>query len=179
LEWRHNGPRSPALFAEHGVGAAAEFAMSPSLPDPFDRFAAQCGLRLTVEALYAAPRDVLHPPAESDQCFLVTLDLRERDTESEMRSLRLVFLVPLADHEPPSRRDVLWWLAVDAWAVDRARGVLEDWAAGYGHPAHDPATGRLFDQHVRQATALEGFLGSERYQQLLALYRAEISPARV
>jgi hypothetical protein len=150
--------------------------MSPSLPDPFERFAVQCGFRMATEALYAAPRDVLHPPADSDQYFLVTLRPPETGGEPGANPLRLVFLAPLADPEPPSCRDVLWWLAADAWAIGQAHGAMLQWAAGYGYPPDDPATARLFEQHAGQAAALEALLGRQNYEQLLALYRAEVSP---
>ena len=145
--------------------------MSPSQTDPFERFAGECGLRMTAEPLYSAPRDILHPPAESDQPYLVML----RGPESDDPSLRLAFATSLSDREPPSRRDVLWWLAADAWAVREAEGDLRRWAAEYGYPANDEATSRLFDQHVRQTASLEALLGKERLERLVAIHRSEIA----
>lgn len=145
--------------------------MSPTSPDAFEHFAAECGLRITAEALYSAPRDVLHPPAESDQAFLVTI----RTAQGEGTPLRLVFLSPLSDPEPPTHRDVLWWLAADAWALDEANGILENWAAGYGHSPDDPATAQLFDRHSRQVAALKTLLGKEKFDRLLVLHGAEVS----
>ncbi len=145
--------------------------MSPSQPDPFERFAGECGLRMTAEPLYSAPRDILHPPAESDQQFLVTI----RGARSDEPSIRLAFATPLTDREPPSRRDILWWLASDAWAIREAEGNLSRWATGYGYPANDEATTRLFEQHLRQTVSLEALLGQERLERLLAIYASEIA----
>ena len=144
--------------------------MSPSQTDPFERFAGECGLRMTAEPLYSAPRDVLHPPAESDQQFLVTL----RGARSDEPSVRLAFAAPLTDRDPPSHRDVLWWLAADTWAIKEAEGDQRRWAGGYGYPDDEP-TARLFDQHVRQMVSLEALLGKERLERLLAIYGSEIA----
>ena len=145
----------------------------PSLPtDLFERFAVQCDVRMTAESVYAAPRDVVNPPAESDQYFLVTLD----GPAGEATRLRLIFITPLADPSAPTMRDVLWWLAGDAWALERAHRSLDAWAAAHGYPLSDEATVRLFEFHVRQAAALHELLGSANYQHLLALYDAEVSP---
>jgi hypothetical protein len=138
--------------------------------DSFDRFAAECGLTVTAEALYAAPRDVLHPPADSDRHYLVTI---RRDAVP--RALCLVYLTPLTDVAPPSVRDVLWWLAGDAWAVERAGRRLDAWAADHGY-ARDDATDRLFECHCRQATALRDLVGEAGYRRLLDLYHAEVAP---
>ena len=146
--------------------------MSPLQPDPFEGFAGDCGLRMTAEPLYSAPRDVLHPPTESDQQFLVTL----RRATIEEPSLRLAFATPLSDRQPPSHRDVLWWLASDAWAIREAGGDLKRWATSLGYPAKDDATARLFDQHARQSAGLEALIGQERFERLLAIYSAEIAP---
>lgn len=145
--------------------------MSPSQPDPFERFARECDLRMTAEPLYSAPRDVLHPPPESDQQFLVTI----RGARSDEPSVRLTFAKPLTDREPPSQRDVLWWLAADAWAIRAADGDLRRWAAGYGYPAKDEATAGMFDQHVRQLVSLEALLGKARLERLLTIYSSEIA----
>ena len=145
--------------------------MSPSQPDPFERFAGECGLRITAEQLHSAPRDILHPPAESDQQFLVTI----RGARSDEPSVRLAFATPLTDREPPSRRDILWWLASDAWAIREAEGDLSRWATSYGYPANDETTARLFDQHARQTVSLEALLGKERLARLLAIYGSEIA----
>ena len=145
--------------------------MSPSQPDPFERFAGECGLRMTAEPLYSAPRDILHPPAESDHQFLITI----RGAKSDEALVRLAFATPLTDREPPSRRDILWWLASDAWAIREAGGDLSRWATAYGYPANDEATGRLFDQHARQTVSLEALLGKDALDRLLAIYSSEIA----
>lgn len=146
--------------------------MSPTSPDSFQRLAAECGLRMTSEALYSAPRDVLHPPAESDQAFLVTL----HRNEGARIPLRLVFFVPLSDQGSPTERDVLWWLAADAWALREANGSPEKWAASYGYLSDDPATERRFEEHSRQVEALRALLGKEAFDQILALHCAEVAP---
>lgn len=138
--------------------------------DSFERFAATCGLHMVVEPLYSAPRDVIQEPAESDQAFLVTLDL----TRGQSSPVRLIFLSPLADPTPPNCRDVLWWLAADAWAIAEADGDSERWASSYGYQVRDGATTRLYEIHVSQAQALERLVASGRYRELLALYAAEI-----
>lgn len=145
--------------------------MSPTSPDSFQHFAAEYGLRMTSEMLYSAPRDVLHPPAESDQAFLVTL----RRNESGRTPVRLVFLTPLSEHKSPTHRDILWWLAADAWALREANGSLEKWAASHGYPSDDSATERRFDEHSRVVDAVRALLGKEGFDQLLALHSAEVS----
>lgn len=75
-------------------------------------------------------------------------------------------------------RDVLWWLAGDAWAVERARGDREVWAATYGYPPTDAATARLFERHTRQTACLAALLGRSDYARLVALYDADIITSR-
>jgi len=141
------------------------------LPDPFNRFAAEYGLRLACDELCAAPRDVLAPLDAAEHHFLVTVDV----PGSGVAGVRLIFAVPLAANAAPAMCDVLWWLAGDAWAVERAGGAADVWAATYGYaPAH-AAVVRLFACHVRQAAALRTLLGRAAYDQLVALYDAEIA----
>jgi hypothetical protein len=137
--------------------------------DPFARFASDCRLCITAEALYVAPRDVLHPPEESEEPYIVTLT----GPVPDVPPLRLVFEVPLASRSEPTMRDVLWWLASDAWAIEHARGTLEDWAADHGYALHEPATTRLFERHAQQAATLARLLGPANYQRLLALFETE------
>ena len=144
-------------------------AMRPSSSDPFERLAAECGLTLAAEALYSAPRDVASPPVEMDQHYLVTLT-----TASSETVLRVVFTTPLSDPAPPTLRDTLWWLAADAWAVERAGGVLGEWTSLHGYSPQDPASARLFSQHVNQASSLGGLIGDDCYSRLLAAYAAEV-----
>lgn len=149
--------------------------MSPASPDSFQRFAEERGLLMTSEALYSAPRDVLHPPGESDQAYLITL----RRSERGGTPLRLIFFTPLSDLDPPTHRDVLWWLAADAWALHEANRSVEKWAASHGYPTDDVATERRFEEHSRQAGALRVLLGDEGFNKLLALHSAEVSRSEV
>jgi len=145
--------------------------MSPGSLDQFEDFAAESGLLMTTDRVYSAPRDVLHAPDVSDQCFLITL--RARDPESA--HLTIVFQTPLTQLEPPAYRDVLWWLAADGWALRESNGILQKWAKAYGYPVDDPATTRLFETHARATAELQSLLGTERYRRLLAIYGAEVS----
>jgi hypothetical protein len=145
------------------------------LPEPFERFAADCGLRLAFEPLCSAPRDVLIPIEEAERHFVVTLHVQGRDSPG----VRVIFAVPLASGATPGMRDVLWWLAGDAWAVERSRGEPDLWAATFGYPPRHPGVAQLFDCHARQCAALLALLGREAYDRLIALYDAEIkAPSR-
>lgn len=142
--------------------------------DPFERLAKQCRLRLQAERLTIAPRDVLAPPAEVEQHYLVTLF-----REASAQQVRIIFARPLSESSPPGMRDVLWWLASDAWAIARASGALKNWSLMYDYPAQDEATRRLFEHHSAQASVLATLLGEVGYRRLLALYEADIaSPPR-
>lgn len=145
--------------------------MRSAFADEVERLAAACGLTLTAEALYAAPRDVASPPAEMDQHHLVTLTRHG----SEAGALCLVFVTPLIDPRAPTLRDVLWWVAGDAWAIERAGATQQRWAAIHGYPLEDPATAQLFARHVTQASSLKAWLGAEAFRALLAAYAAEIA----
>lgn len=147
---------------------------SVSTSDDFERFADECALRLTAEPLCVAPRDVLASLDELDQHFLVTLT-RPGFAESPVR---LVFLTPVSTSGGPAMRDVLWWVAGDAWALDRADHNLTEWAATYGYPEADDATVWLFEQARRQAAALAKLLGDSNLRRLLNLYEAEVGPSR-
>lgn len=140
------------------------------MPDQFEAFAEHCGLRMEHELLYVAPRDVLHPPSDSDQYFLVTLSGPAGDLP-----VRLVYAIPLTDADAPGVRDVLWWLAGDAWALEQTGRILDAWAAHYGYPPADSATRRLFELHVRQATALDALLGPVDYRRLITLYGLQVA----
>ena len=139
-------------------------------PNPFEQLAEHCGLRVQAQPLSVAPRDVLAPLAEMEQHYLVTVC---RDVSTD--PVRLIFAQPLSDPSPPSVRDVLWWLASDAWAVARASGELRSWSSTFGYPAQAESTRRLFEYHVRQASALASLLGELGYRRLLALYDADLS----
>lgn len=143
--------------------------------DPFARLAAESGVSLQLEALYRAPYDALEPPAELERTFLVALT---EGRSSEQGAMRLVFLSPpdpAGDAEEdgearPTIRDVLWWLAADAWAIEHARSDLVRWAAHHGFDANSRATRLRFDQLRRQATALRTLFGVSNYTRLLDLY---------
>jgi hypothetical protein len=143
-----------------------------AVSDPFERFAAECQLGVTVESVSAVPRDVLAPPADTEQHFLVTLT----GHRPEGGSIRIIVVVPpTAKQRTPTVRDALWWLAADAWAIERAEGDVKRWAATYGYPAGSTATRRLFERQVRQTSALRALLCKEHYQRLLELYEREVS----
>lgn len=146
--------------------------------DPFAQLAAESELLLQADALYHAPHDALESPGEADRAYLVTLTAGSISTE---HTLRLVFLatpIPIADggpaanasDTPPTMRDVLWWLAADAWAVEHAKRDPATWAAHHAFDARAPATQRRFDQLLRQATTLSTLLGAQNYARLLDLH---------
>lgn len=145
--------------------------MSLPGPDSFSQFARDNGLSMTAEALYVAPRDVMYPPSDSDQPYLVTLTR----SGTVPGKISLVFQTPLAHGTEPTIRDVLWWLASDAWAIDRSQQQLDRWAAIYAYDVSEPATRLLFECHVRQAVTLADVLGPDRFQQLLQLYEVEVT----
>lgn len=146
--------------------------MMSEASDTFERFAAECELRVTVEAVSAVPRDVVAPPAEGDEYFLVTLT----GQRPEAGSIRLIVVIPpTTKKRTPTARDALWWLAADAWAIERAEGEMKRWAATYEYPSKNAATARLFERHVRQTAALRKLLCKEHYQRLLELYEREVS----
>lgn len=147
--------------------------MSSTPVDVFASFAVRCQLQLRIEPLAAAPRDVLAPPDDADQVYLVTITKPSSGT-----LLRSVFIKSADDPLPPDARDVLWWLAADAWAVRHSGRDLRRWAQEYRYPPDAEATGRLFEQHLAQNDALERLLGHAEYERLLALYDAEIARVR-
>ena len=143
-----------------------------AVSDPFERFAAECELGVTVEPVSAVPRDVLAPPADADEHFLVTLT----GQGPEAGSIRLIVVIPpTTKKRTPTARDALWWLAADAWAIERAEGDMKRWAAMYEYPPRSTATARLFERHVRQTSALRALFCKEHYQRLLELYEREVS----
>lgn len=145
--------------------------------DAMSRFAATCRLCLTAEPLYHAPYDVVEPPSEAEQAYLVNLGV---DDPSGTTAMRLVFLVTPTARErssqvsegPPTVRDVLWWLAADAWAVEHARRDPLTWAAHHGFDLNEPATQLHFERRLRQATDLSALLGEASYRRLLTTYAA-------
>jgi hypothetical protein len=154
---------------------SSSFPRLVSMPDPFDGFAEECGLRLTAESLSVAPRDVLAPISQAEQHFLVTLSRQDVDADG----VRLIFVTPLTSSDPPQIRDVLWWTASDAWMLEEGKREIDVWAAAFGYPAGDAATVRLFKQQTEQADSLINLLGEFQYRRLLDLYGRESSPAGV
>ena len=144
--------------------------MRSAFANEVERLVTACGLRLTADALYSAPRDVASPPSEMEQHHLVTL-LRRGDAGD---ALRVVFITPLTESASPTLRDVLWWLAGDAWAIERSGATLDRWAAINGYPLEDPASSQLFERHVTQASALRAWMGADAYRSLLAAYATEV-----
>src|SRR5438093_13485427 len=115
-------------------------------PDPFEEFAEECRLRLTIEELSAAPRDVRAPPLDHDRFFIVTV----AGPAPENGQVRLLFVTGGDGDNPPGTRDVLWWVASDSWAVEESGRRFKRWASTYGHPEADPAGRRLFQLHENQ-----------------------------
>lgn len=148
--------------------------MSRSFFDPFERLATECGLHVVIEEAYSAPRDILCPPADTEQCFLVTL----RAEPTETRSLRFAYFAPLTQTDPPATRDVLWWLASDAWAIEQAGGDENTWAELHGYPPHDAGTTRLFERHTRLAEELRALFGVPGYEGLIELYAQQVSSSK-
>src|SRR6266480_2899173 len=119
--------------------------MMAAVSDPFERFAAECELSVSVEAISVAPRDVVASPADADEYFLVTLT----GPRAKSGSIHLLIVIPPTDKRAaPTARDALWWLAADAWAIER---------------------------QLRQTATLRALLCGNQYQQLLELYEGEVS----
>jgi hypothetical protein len=142
--------------------------------DPFERFATERGIRISTAELGAAPRDIRASPAELDRHVLVELT----NPRADAPPLRTLFLTAPEESNSPTMRDVLWWLASDAWAVDRAHYDLGKWAAMYEYPDGEPATLRLFRLHVGQAEALRALVGDVGYRDLLTLHQRDAPPRR-
>src|SRR5437667_12397125 len=146
--------------------------MMSAVSAAFERFAAECELSVSVEAISLAPRDVVASPVDADEYFLVTLT----GPRAEAGSLHLVIVIPPTDKRAaPTARDALWWLAADAWAIERADGESELWAAMYDYAVESAATARVFARQVRQTATLRALLCGNQYQRLLELYEGEVS----
>lgn len=141
---------------------------SPRL-DPFERFARERALRVTSRELLAMPRDVAAPLEERERFFLVELAAERSDAP-----VQVVVITPLDQRGPPGTRDALWWLAADAWAVERCDRDAKAWLALHGYPEDSPDGRSLFDLHVGYAAALDALLGRAGFEELLALHRAEL-----
>jgi hypothetical protein len=146
--------------------------MMAAVSGPFERFAAECELSVSVEAISVAPRDVVASPADADEYFLVTLT----GPRAEAGSIHLLIVIPPTDKRAaPTARDALWWLAADAWAIERADGDVARWASTYDYPLESAATKRLFERQLRQTSTLRALLCGNQYHQLLELYEGEVS----
>ncbi|MQA91095.1 MAG: hypothetical protein GEU90_12800 [Gemmatimonas sp.] len=140
--------------------------------ESLEQFADECGLRLFAEPLCASPRDVLAPLGSVEQHFVVSLTR----AGSPEPPVRLVFMVPATSVAEPQRRDVLWWVAGDAWILERSDRDVATWAATFGYPPEEPGTRRLFNQAVRQSAALAALLGESDMRRLMELYGAKVDP---
>jgi hypothetical protein len=108
-------------------------------------------------------------PEELERYALVTVSGKRAD----IAPLQTLFMTDPSDSQPPSMRDVLWWLSSDSWAIERAGREMVKWSAVYGYPVESPATARIFRLHIAQADGLQALLGTEAYRELLGLYQAE------
>lgn len=142
-----------------------------AVSDPFERFAAECELSVSVEAISLAPRDVVASPVDAEEYFLVTLT----GPRAEASSIHLLIVIPPTDKRAATARDALWWLAADAWAIERADGDIARWASTYDYPLESAATKRLFERQLRQTATLRALLCGTQYRQLLELYEGEVS----
>ncbi|HEX8430972.1 MAG TPA: hypothetical protein VF625_06780 [Longimicrobium sp.] len=145
------------------------------MAEPFQAFAESCNLACSAEIIGIAPRDVLAPLHAVEQHYLVSLT--RTGARASEQALHIVFARPLSESERPSTRDVLWWLAGDAFAVEQATGELIPWALSYGYPPDAPETTRLFELQSKQATQLRALVGDVGYHRLLALYESELTAA--
>ena len=148
---------------------ASQICERPVPTDPFEQLAAECGLRISVERLSLAPRDLAAPPEEAERSYLVTLTGAEGGTAA-----RLVFVTSLGETKVPGLRDALWWLAGDAWAIERSVGDVAKWAATHRLTnAASIATGE-FDHYRTQARLLAAALGEETYRRLVDTYETAV-----
>ena len=145
------------------------------MDDAFEGLARSCDLDCRAEPICSAPRDLLAPLAAAEQQYLVSLS--RRGDRAPDRVLRMVFAKPLTDSSGPTLRDVLWWLAGDAFAVEQADRQLAPWAASYGHEPKAPEAARLFQLQRQLADQLCTLLGEVAYRRLLVLYENELSHA--
>jgi hypothetical protein len=119
--------------------------------DVYQQFAEECGLRMSTEPLSVAPRNVLAPVHAVEQHFLVDLSR----SEGGRGSVRLVFAVPLTQQSVPAMRDVLWWLAGDAWVIEQQDRSPQLWATAFGYEPESDLTLQLFEHYARQTRAFK------------------------
>ena len=148
---------------------ASRICERPVPTDPFEQLAAECGLRVSVERLSLAPRDLVAPPEEAERSYLVTLTGAEGGVAA-----RLVFVSSLRETELPGLRDALWWLASDARAIERSAGDVAKWAAIHHLTSAVTIATAEFDHYKAQARMLAAALGEESYRRLLEAYDAEV-----
>lgn len=151
------------------------------MEDPFTRFATECGLSISAEAIYCAPYDIAEPPWEAEQAYLVTVIT---DSPTSARALQLVFMVASdldddggdmddAGMGVPQVRDVLWWLAADAWSIEHASRDLAIWTDQHGFDADSDTVRRRFEILLQQAVRLADMIGEADYSRLVELHRQE------
>ena len=115
---------------------------------------------------------MLASPVDADEYFLVTLT----GPRADARSIHpVIVILPTDERKSPTVRDALWWLAADAWAIERADGDIARWASTYDYPLESAATKRLFERQLRQTSTLRALLCGSQYQRLLELYEGEVS----
>ncbi len=151
------------------------------MEDPFTRFAIECGLSISAEAIYYAPYDIAESPGEAEQAYLVTISTGSPTT---VTSLHLVFMVA-TDLDggrgdtgddgmgSPRARDVLWWLAADAWSIEHASRDLATWTAQHGFDTESGVVRRRFDILLKQAVGMAVMLGETDYARLVELHEQE------
>lgn len=144
--------------------------MTQAHPDAYARFARQHGLEIHIDELYSAPRDVSAPPSELDRHMLVTLNSAHADRQP----ILALFVLPPDFEGRPSIRDVLWWLASDAWAIEQAGSSRERWTTMHQYPVDGQAAANLFLLHQRQSIALAALLGADAYKALLEIHQAQV-----
>lgn len=141
-----------------------------AFPDPFESFAAEHRLQLKADELVLAPRDVAASPEELGRQFLITI-FGPRD---DVGSVRLIFSIDSSPEHPPATRDVLWWLASDAWAVEKSNHDYRRWITMHGYD-DDVSSLRAFRLHEQQSNALAGLLGIQPYRELIALHDQQVA----
>jgi hypothetical protein len=109
------------------------------------------------------------PPEEADRSYLVTLIGAEGGTAA-----RLVIVTSLLESRLPGLREALWWLASDAWAIERSAGDVAKWAASHGLTNAATIATAEFDHYGTQARLLAAVLGEDTYRRLLDAYETYV-----
>lgn len=163
---------APVLVQRHLCSRVCERPVPTPPSDPFEQLAAECGLRVSMERVTLAPRDLAAPPDEAEQCYLVTVTAPEGGTAA-----RLAFVRSLQNPEPPGVRDALWWLASDAWAIEQSGGAVARWATMQRLTSVESVAEREFAHYRAQTRSLAQALGADVYQRLLAAYEVSVRRA--